>query len=472
MTEEATAESHGQRIACVILKGAGVGGQPADLAAFAQACLRFSPQLALRGSEAVFLEIGKSRRLFSEESLRLRIHALARRFGAQARVAISSTAARALAEARYGGTLPLEALHDFASPFAPARKDAKAAISKMIEKLGVFGVRDLNAFAQLPASSLASRFGETGVKLHTRIHPETEKFWEEAWPGYSPPERLIERQVTSEESALEPLLFVMKSVIDRAMARLMGEGKRATLVRVHLELEKWSTLKSHAREWRISLHLPQGSTQGLLPILKERLDRELRREGLAAPVTAVSFEVLETVPGHGAQRHFFDHHDQFDPQGRTRISEEQMEAWNAIVGRLSHELGQNDGKPQVFQAELTEDYKPEKSWIQVVNCVDSPDEPGAARAVRVFKRPSRLLSRPLPLHKQGVVLTTPKGERWGIRSWEGPERLSSGWWDETDSFCRDYYQVITLSGETLWIFQDRESRDSPAAQLYLHGYFD
>ena len=39
----------------------------------------------------------------------------------------------------------------------------------------------------------------------------------------------------------------------------------------------------------------------------------------AAPVTAVSFEVLESVPGQGAQRHFFDH------------KEEEVEAWNAIV---------------------------------------------------------------------------------------------------------------------------------------------
>src|SRR5688572_12906532 len=88
-----------QRIACVLLEKRG------DATAFAEACFRFSPQIALRTvsrdlesrnecHEAVFIEIGASRALFSEASIEARLKALSRRFlKSSITVAISDTAA-------------------------------------------------------------------------------------------------------------------------------------------------------------------------------------------------------------------------------------------------------------------------------------------------------------------------------------------------------------------------------------------
>src|SRR4051812_29383867 len=110
------------RVACVLLRVA-----RKDMTAFAEACFRFSPQISIRQDEAVLLEIGASRRLFSEESLRARLQVLAHRFFGETgvRIAIADSAAGALAGARYPQyertrdfkQLPLAALLDYANPF-------------------------------------------------------------------------------------------------------------------------------------------------------------------------------------------------------------------------------------------------------------------------------------------------------------------------------------------------------------------
>jgi protein ImuB len=48
----------------------------------------------------------------------------------------------------------------------------------------------------------------------------------------------------------------------------------------------------------------------------------------------------------------------------------------------------------------------------------------------------------------------------------GPERIETGWWDGKDA-ARDYYTVLTASGERLWVYRQRGGR----RDWYLHGIF-
>ena len=103
-----------QRVACLLITKPVV-----SIEAFAEACFRFSPQVALRGEEAVFVEIGGSSHLFSEQTMPLRLTALCQRFDVQAKVAIADDAPTALAMARFrqadAKKLPLDLVvrHDF-----------------------------------------------------------------------------------------------------------------------------------------------------------------------------------------------------------------------------------------------------------------------------------------------------------------------------------------------------------------------
>ncbi|MGK5082850.1 hypothetical protein WDW37_06065 [Bdellovibrionota bacterium FG-1] len=436
-----------QRVACVWVVGGGSHEQA--LKALAEACLRLSPQVAVRENEAIFIEIGKSRALFSEATIEARLKVLAARvLRTPVRIAIADTAASALAAAKYPNyartrdlhQLPLEALTDYGSPFCHQVDDEKQ-MTRLRSALKALGVLNVGAFACLPRASLASRFGRTALAVMASVHGE----FSPAWPGFYPTPRVIERSEVCDPEAhglcvdLEGVVFVLKQVVDKAMARLRGRLERVSVLELRFGPEK--------RQWRIELPLPQGSTTLLMPILRERLAFELARTPLLCPIEKIELEVLETVPGMGQQRDFFSK------------KEQEQEVWDGLVARLSQKLG----KDRVFVALPEQRYLPESAYSRKL----MPETDVLVPEVRGSDRPTRILKQPEPLDSQDRCLNASDGRRWKVLSWQGPERISGEWWKsaENSGFCRDYYRVVAESGEHLWVYVDH-------ASLYLHGYFD
>lgn len=439
-------------VACIYLKQHEAEITPKRVHALAEACFRFTPQIAIRENEAIFLDITQSLRLFSEASFKLKAQALLKRMGWQAfKISLGETAAHALAEAKYGAPFPLESLADFASPFVK-NPELEKKIKAQTAILKQLGIQDFAHFAGIPRQTLVSRFGKDLLRLSERIHGQDPV----AWPGFHPAPVISEKTWLPEGGEnLDALIFTLKGLVDRAMARLRGRAERASIIQVEFELEKWSTLKIYQRKWQIDLPLPQGSASSLIPILREQIDYALQREPLESPVMSIQFEVLETIPGAGAQRDFF------------QKKEAEQEAWNALIGRL----GQKLGIEHVFVAVPVERYLPEKAYrkslrTQDVNRLSDAYPP----------RPARLLSQPEPIRVQGEVLIHPRsGKSWRSVAWQGPERLGGEWWNNEARFSRDYFKVATAQGEQLWVFQ-KETAPSEitqnAAGFFLHGFFD
>jgi hypothetical protein len=318
---------------------------------------------------------------------------------------------------------------------------------------------------RLPSESLASRFGQEVSELALRLAASVDGRLSLPWPGFHPKPQIAESAdlecVEGVSGDLSGLLFVLKTLIDRSVARLRGRGERASCVQIEIDLENWSTIKNTKRRWKLPLPLPMSSSISMLAILQETLSYAIGHEPLEAPARQVSFTVLETVPGYGAQRDFFSR------------KEEEAELWDSLVGRLSHKLG----KQHVFVAQAVDRYLPEESWVRrlelerglLSTCGSSALQPLLIRP----ERPSRLLEEPLPLQRVGALLRNPEtGHRWRIQDWDGPERLSGEWWksESLDGFHRDYYQVKAETGEKLWVFVCRSPEG--ASRAYLHGYFD
>jgi hypothetical protein len=459
------------RIACVLFLER---QEDSVVRAFAEACFRFSPQVAIRAGEAVFIEVGGSRRLFSETGLEARLKVLARRMiRGGVRVAIADSAAEALASARYPEyshtrdlkKLPLAALHDYAHPFQ-WDADIEKRVLRIICILESLGIEDVAGFATLPRQSLASRLGKEAVHLMTRVWGG-EGCAPVAWPGFHPLPSIIERDEVKDPEAhglcadLEGCVFVLRALADRAMARLRGRGERALMIEVRFGLA------AGAREWRIEFALPQGSASGMIPILRERLAHELRRAPLGGPVEWMEVEIIESVPGAGTQKDFFSR------------KEEEREAWDALVARLSSRLG----KERVFVAFPRERYLPERAYVRRTVSVPMLGNAQNGRVLRAVEdsevldwapRPARVLKHPEPLLKDGRALKTLCGKQWKAVSWEGPERLSGEWWkdSEFEGFSRDYYRVITEGGEQLWVYVNKKAHGAKSPSFFLHGYFD
>jgi protein ImuB len=459
--------------------------------ALAEACLRFSSQVALRqahaGAPAVFLEARRSGWLYAPESLAWRVQAAARRLGLPQpwQLGWGAHPAEAYAQARWGPALvalpdqsirrlPLEALQAYASPFIE-HGEAEQAVAGFVQVFRELGLSDLGAFLDLPLRSLETRFGAQAALLRSRVAGH----WDMAWPRFEAAVVLEEladtRQVETQDgiSAGEALLFHVKQLCDRVSARLGGRGQRAAGLRLSLGTQRLGTRGTQWRQIDVALPMPQAGALGLLRVLRERIGGEWRLRPLAGAITQVGLLVSASAPGLGAQRHLWDK------------KEEETEAWAALINRLRQRLGEDE----VFLGELVQRYLPERAWKRspLTPQVDSPSParrgtaPLAAKllpaaqgevAKEAVPRPTRLLPQALPLLRQGDLLAhAPTGRRWHVRAWQGPERLSGEWWDDPSGlgFARDYFKVDTQEGEQLWVYQ---VSGPGGASLWWQGVFD
>jgi len=141
------------RVVCALLQ------PPERLQSLAEACLAFSPQIAV-SREAVFVEIEASCRLFDASECIQRLKEMLELLEVSARIGVAPTVPEALAFARYGidslDALPVEALSDFLQPFAPVPLEGVEAFRKL-------GVLTLGDFKKIPRAEIPSRFGKQGL---------------------------------------------------------------------------------------------------------------------------------------------------------------------------------------------------------------------------------------------------------------------------------------------------------------------
>jgi protein ImuB len=425
-------------------------GVEKNITALAEACYRYTPQIAVRtpveteNEYAIFLEIGACHRLYSEELLKIKLATLAKRFGWFSRVTLGDSAAEAFALARnpsylYLQDLPLSAVVDYVTPFG-VDPDLERKLAKVIHTLQLLGLKNVGEFATIAPRTLSSRFGKEAVELSARIRKQLDM----PWPGFHPSLTIVEKSSVENSENLEALGFVLKGLVDRAIARLHGRCERASIIQIDFDLVKWgrSLGQSHIREFRLELPIAQGSTRGLFPIIQEHLSAALQRDPLTSPVDSIHLQILESVPSRGSQRDFF-----------TR-KEEESEVWDALVARLSLKIGAG----KVYTAVPVNRYLPEKAYTRSIKKLSDQDYVSPPWP----HRPTRLLKNPQPLSESAM------SELGG--QLHGPERISGEWWNsQYEGFFRDYYRLKTTEGQELWVFRNCKA---PSPEFYLQGYFD
>ena len=411
---------------------------PSPLSALAEACLYWTPQIAV-SHEAIFLEIGKSGRLYTNQVVLVGLQEMLASFEIQASLAVGEDLPTALAFARYQcttkSTLPIDAIMDYWDPFYSG-----ATPDKILAALKQLGIRTIEDFLKFPAPTWGSRFGTPGLLIAQRANDATSL----PWPLFTRQEHVMETVDIDESNAiqnLEPLLFILKRLLNRLMVRLRGRAERMGTLELVIKQEPYSTIRKPERRWIIDFPLPQSNLQTILAIMRERLDRTLSTEPLESPVVFLSLQALETSPWHGSQTNLFSR------------KEKEHEAWTSLIARITERVG----KGRSFLASPIEHYCPERAWQKTMELPSTVSLPFPKRPLRLLKHPERIKKS----HSSIACGTT----QWNIIETDGPEHLCGEWWDH--SFDRNYYTIHTHTGERLWIFQIPDSN-----ACYLHGYFD
>jgi protein ImuB len=256
--------------------------------------------------------------------------------------------------------------------------------------------------------------------------------------------------------SIEPLLFGLKTTLDRLCARLCGRKRAAVRLTIFLKLDP-------SGEQQLSLVLARPSVQ--VRLLLELIKHQISELTLPSPVVGIRVRVNESCEDPARQLRLGD-----EPEGDAALE--------VVLSRLATALGEDS----LFSVELKPVHRPERAYAARRFQPPAQEKGLIAETKRsereasewdevLFQRPARLFERPASLEvdlgQDGDFRSARLlGKRRKAIAIAGPERLTGEWWGEA-AYSRDYYRVHFEGFGPAWIYRD--ARDG---QFYLHGMFD
>lgn len=380
----------------------------------------------------------------------------------------------------------------------PQSTPLQSALQHAIAELRQLGIRSVGALQEL--GRLDGRFGEAGALLQKRAQGLDNR----PLTPFSPPHDLIEsHELRQPTEALEPILFILKAIFHAIALRLSGRHEAMQRIQLRFALEPSmhrridpSAPKPRSSRFHETLELrfarPTRDESSMLRVAQSQLSARFSGRVLHIQATA-----LDRSPDPGAQLGLFSARPQ------------ELEKLGLTLSRLQARFG----SAQVLSPKLKSAHRPENAWAPATFQVDqaiqiasapiekaqlapkppdpSPNDPKqgpkrkAAKALsfsfdasqpwpkaerpalepeaELPPRPLRLLAKPERI-RWGKAQIDWRGQRLGVHSWSGRERLDAEWWTESP-LRREYLRVKLNDGRQIWVFQEGPCR-------YVHGLFD
>jgi protein ImuB len=364
--------------------------------------------------------------------------ARAERVGLAARAGVGSsmTVARLAALQAADGVevVPAGAERGFLAPLPLARLAPDPDVAATLARWGVHRLGDL---ARLPVAEVATRLGPAGAALVRLARGEDERPL-----APQPTGGAVEEAIGLEHALdnLEPLLFVLRGLLERALARIGLDGVGCARAGVALGLDDRSR---DARE--LALAAPTRDVKTILTCL--RVDLEAR-----PPRAAVTAVTLTAVP----ERIRVTQLGLFTPPGP---SPERLATTLARLAALC-------GADRVGAPAVVDSHRPGLAGVApfVLPVASPPDAPASGecrlvvRAVRPPQPVEVFCSRGRPDFVRGDGL----GGR--VVAAAGPWRIAAEWWGDAPC-ARDYYDLELSDGGLYRCFAERES-------WFIDGVYD
>ncbi len=427
----------------------------------AQGCTRYTPHVAIDGTDALVLDVTGCTHLFGgERALLADVETRMERFGLGLRAAFAYGPEAALALARFQR--------------APAVDERAAVMRLPVAALGLgregevalgrAGLPTIGDVARRPLAAIAARFGESAVQAVRRMTGEA------ASPLTF---RTVEASLVFDRRFAEPVART-SYVLDR-LADLAGQAMEALRARGHGG-RRFEALFFRADGMTRQLSVETGAAtrdaKVVMRLFRERIDT------LDDPLDpGFGYDMVRLmVPAHEPLAA-----SQLRLQGgATRAGQDVDE----LVDRLSNKLGR--GRVRRFSPR--DSHIPEQAQLALpavaVGQRQGQGEWAISPPGNPPLRPLHLFDPPQPIQ---VIAEVPDGPphrfRWRkalheVSRFEGPERIASEWWRARDGNpahgapTRDYYRVEDRRGRRFWIFRHGLYEDEERHPAwYMHGLF-
>jgi protein ImuB len=440
--------------------------EPYDPAADAQQlrrlaaeCERFSPSVALEeGSEpeSLLLDVTNLTHLLgSEEELAAKVEQFFAAEGYRVQLAIADTVGLAWALAHSGSDCKLQNENCKMKIAEGLPMELLRIAPDTVGLLHQLGIETIGQLRQLPRESLAPRFGE---QLLLRLDQLSGAAPEVLVPHRQPAALEVGAALEHPTSDRALVAHVLAQLVEQLAGQLAARDQGAVLVVCAL---KYVAGGSH--QLRIGLVQPSAIAGQLMELVGLHLETVV----LADEVDHV--EIRAAVVGRLGERQGELFADRW-PTDPHQLA--------VLVNRLSSRLGYD----QVLRPQLGASPVPERAVryeSAIKDCGLGISDFGLKKkktnpqsAIRNPKsRPLLLYPEPQPLEVTAVVPAGPPqfiwvgSQRQQITAHWGPERIETLWW-RGPSLRRDYYRVLTESGNQQWIF-----RRIADGKWFLHGIF-
>ncbi|WP_378946600.1 Y-family DNA polymerase [Mesorhizobium sp. ANAO-SY3R2] len=427
-------------------------------------CDRYTPLVALDGTDGLFLDITGCAHLFGGEKALL-ADLLARFFhqGFDVRAGVASTAGAAWAAARFssghivapGGERSF--LHRL--PLSALRIEAVTRAS-----LESVGLRTVGAIIDGPRAPLVRRFGATLIERLDQALGRLEE-------AISP--RLPVAPLSVERHLADPLSLIEE------VERLVG--LLAATLKLDLERREEGARTIELLLFRVDGMVSRITVGASRPIREPALIGRLLHERLKAlgetidagcGFDLVRLSALSTARFEARQG---------DLAGEVEDDGEELAIF---ADRVSARLGE----AAVLDPVPAESHLPERAGAVAPHA--RGQTPKAAAVARSGKASSvnrtSQLERPIRLFRSPEPIDVPLNEvpdgppphfRWRralhrVARAEGPERIAPEWWREgAEAPTRDYYRVEDADGRRYWLYRQGLYGAQATPRWFLHGVF-
>ncbi|HZO14309.1 MAG TPA: DNA polymerase Y family protein [Polyangiaceae bacterium] len=415
--------------------------------------------------DTVWLDVsGCSRLVGGEDVLCAELIEKVRELGHRARVAIAGgpRLARALARWKVGSDLIVPS-----APAQAARELGELPIAALpleretLSWFGKLGILRIDDLARLDRKRLAHRLDDRDILALIEGRDDVPLC------PYQAPRCIVESsELDAAIDGREPLLFVLRGLSARAVARLDARGEacgRVTLTLAHdrgvVALENRNERLALGDETRFELVPPIVLSRQ--EELMRTLTAKLERLDLPAPIVAVTL-MLDELTTRSHTQFSIGHKQTADPDA---------------LPTLLVELGAWLGTERVGVLQLQESHRPEARSHLVAPALPLAEKKTTPVNRIALPEPTRLLPRPITIGaiERGALVTSAH-EAFGtdlfiVEGLRSSARIDRVEWWTTSPVCRDYARAWLRSGldelAEAWMFVDRST-----GQSFLHGWFD
>ncbi|MFZ5469138.1 MAG: hypothetical protein ACOZIN_06820 [Myxococcota bacterium] len=420
------------RYAAVVVKGA----SRTLLEAAAEVSLVFGTRCALEEEcSAVLLDITGCAHLFSgERGLAEQLQAKIAAAGGEARIAVACGPhiALAVAQARPGISVTKD---EAAEVLAPLPLEVLGLDAESLAYLHALGVRRVGELQALPVFELQRRLSPSSRAALALAHGKDDAAlsW---WEPPSVPQASIELEHGLE--SLEPLLFVLKGLVDPLCVRLEARGELLAQAELWVKYERWPGLTQREQAWEAVFPAPLREGRAILNVLKLRLEAV----GLEAPVRQVRLRWVRTVRAAPRALHLWTKETVSVSALPTLIAELVAELGEEKVGSLVVKEHHAASARSVLASFGTSTAQPTSPWVTLSYAASEP--------LRVQK------AEPWAGPTSGRLLVRRQGVEWWKR----------GFGDAWDSLA----VWVDGLGATAWV--DRRGGEGLTASAWLRGWVE